>query len=72
MNETFHRRLFPGITWEIAKSAGRLYNDWRFKGLTLALSDATIAAVALTHKLVLLTDNRKHFPKPELQFYPVR
>ena len=36
------------------------------------MSDATIAAVALTHKLVLLTDNRKHFPKPELQFYPVR
>jgi len=31
------------------------------------LADVTIAAVALTHKLVLVTENEKRFPMPELQ-----
>jgi predicted nucleic acid-binding protein len=31
--------------------------------------DVTIAAVALTHGLTLLTDNRKDFPMPELALY---
>ena len=38
----------------------------RQKGHTLSYSDVTIAAVALTHGLVLVTDNQKHFPMPEL------
>jgi hypothetical protein len=33
---------------------------------TLSYTDVTIAAVALTHGLVLVTDNQKHFPMPEL------
>jgi predicted nucleic acid-binding protein len=37
----------------------------------LALSDVTIAAVALIHKLVLVTDNQKHFPMPEPQIVPL-
>jgi predicted nucleic acid-binding protein len=31
----------------------------------------TIAAVALAHQVPLLTDNRKHFPMPELQLLPM-
>ena len=58
---------FYPVTWEIAQLAGDLFRQWRQKGLTLGLADVTIAAVALTHKLVLVTDNRKHFPMPELQ-----
>jgi predicted nucleic acid-binding protein len=62
---------FYPVTWEIAWLAGKLYNDWRQKGHTLALSDVTVAAVALTNGLTLLTDNRKHFPMPELQLLPL-
>jgi predicted nucleic acid-binding protein len=58
---------FYEITWEVARLAGDLFRQWRRKGQTLGLADVTVAAVALTHKLVLVTDNRKHFPMPELQ-----
>lgn len=68
--EYFLRSLkFYEVSWEIAKVAGELQNDWGKKGRTLALPDVTVAAVALTHRLTLLTDNRKDFPMPELQFY---
>jgi predicted nucleic acid-binding protein len=58
---------FYPVTWEIARLAGDLFRQWRKKGQTLGFADVTIAAVALTHKLVLVTDNQKHFPMPELQ-----
>jgi predicted nucleic acid-binding protein len=29
----------------------------------------TIAAVAITHDLVLVTGNREHFPMPELRLF---
>jgi len=46
-----------------------LQNRWRKKGHTLSLPDVTIAGVALTHGLTLLTDKRKDFPMPELALY---
>ena len=46
-----------------------LQNRWRKKGHTLSLPDVTIAGVALTHALTLLTDNRKDSPMPELALY---
>ena len=52
---------------EIARQAGLLRRDWQKKGQTLSYTDVTIAAVALNHEVGLLTDNRKHFPMPELQ-----
>jgi tRNA(fMet)-specific endonuclease VapC len=58
---------FYPVTWEAARLAGDLFRQWRQKGQTLGLADVTIAAVALTHKLALVTDNQKHFPMPELQ-----
>jgi predicted nucleic acid-binding protein len=54
------------VTWKIAERAGRLRYDWARKGQTLSLADVTIAAVAIEHGLVLLTDNPRHFPMPEL------
>ena len=57
---------FYPVTWEVAQLAGELFREWRQKGHTLSYTDVTIAAVALTHKLVLVTDNQKHFPMPEL------
>jgi predicted nucleic acid-binding protein len=62
---------FYPVTWEAAQLAGDLFRQWRQKGHTLALSDVTIAAVALTHRLVLVTGNNKHFPMPDLQIVPL-
>ncbi len=68
--EKFLRSLeFYPITWEVAQLAGDLFRKWRQKGQTLGLADVTIAAVALTHNLVLVTDNQKHFPMPDLQLF---
>lgn len=60
---------FYGVTWEIARLAGGLQNFWRQHGRTLALPDVTIAAVALSHGLALLTGNPKDFPMPELKLF---
>jgi predicted nucleic acid-binding protein len=68
--EQFLRSLeFYPVTWEIARLAGDLFRKWRQKGQALGLADVTIAAVCLTHELVLVTDNRKHFPMPELRLF---
>jgi len=58
---------FYPVTWEAAQLAGDLFRQWRQKGQTLALSDVTIAAVAIAYNLVFVTDNHKHFPMPELR-----
>ena len=59
------------VTPEIARHAGLLRRDWRAKGYTLSFTDVTIAAVALANQSPLLTDNRKHFPMPELTLFPL-
>jgi len=59
------------VTVEIARKAGLLRRDWQKKGQTLSYTDVTIAAVALSTKVPLLTDNRKHFPMPELKLIPL-
>ncbi|HXM43487.1 MAG TPA: PIN domain-containing protein [Bryobacteraceae bacterium] len=59
------------VTLMTARSAGRLRYDWARKGQTLSLADATIAAVALAHGLMLMADNIRHFPMQELQLYPM-
>ncbi len=45
--------------------------DYARKGITLASTDVTIAAVALHHQLILITDNLKHYPMKELSIYPL-
>jgi predicted nucleic acid-binding protein len=70
--EGFLRSLkFYEVNWEIARLAGELKSTWAKKGSTLFLPDVTIAAVAIAHGLTLVTDNRKDFPMPELQFLPL-
>ena len=54
-----------------ARLAGRLKNTWARKGHTLALADAIVAATAIERGCTLLTDNRKDFPMPEIQLYPL-
>ncbi len=54
-----------------ARLAGRLKNTWARKGHTLTLADAIVAATAIERGCSLLTDNRKDFPMPEVQLYPL-
>ena len=56
---------------DTAKRAGLLKNSWAKKGTTISLQDAIVAAVALSRGCALLTDNRKDFPMPELDLYPL-
>jgi predicted nucleic acid-binding protein len=59
------------VTWEVARLAGVLKRDYARRGVTLALADATIAAVVLANGLTLITDNVKHYPMKDLQRYPL-
>jgi predicted nucleic acid-binding protein len=72
VTEAFLRSLkFYEVTWDIARRAGELKNEWAKKGQTIGLPDITIAAVALANALTLVTDNRKDFPMPDLQLHPL-
>ena len=59
------------IIWPVARLAGLLKRDYGRKGVTLATTDVTIAAVAIHYDLALLTDNLKHFPMRELNLHPL-
>lgn len=50
------------ITQEIGYIAGELKRNYAKKGITLSTADALIAAVAIKNRLVLVTNNSKHFP----------
>ena len=59
------------ISWAVARLAGLLKRDYGREGITLATTDATLAAVAIHYQLTLITDNLKHYPMKELSFYPM-
>jgi hypothetical protein len=68
--ERFLRSLeYHDISWEAARRAGMFRRDYARRGVTLSLTDATIAAVALENGLVLVTDNAKDFPMSGLSLY---
>jgi predicted nucleic acid-binding protein len=49
---------------------GLLKRHWTRKGRTLSLPDATLAAVAIAYRCVLVTENTKDFLMPEISLYP--
>ena len=59
------------LTGSAARLAGTLKSQWARKGRTLTLADTIVAAVALERDCVLMTDNRRDFPMPELNHYPL-
>ena len=61
--------IWYDITRGVARHAGRLRFEWAQRGVTLALADSLIAAKALEYGLILITNNQKHFPMPELSIY---
>jgi len=50
---------------KVAENGGRLRRKYGSKGGT-GLIDAILAATAIAHDLVLVTNNLRHFPMPEL------
>jgi predicted nucleic acid-binding protein len=68
LTDQFLERLaFYGATRATARMAGEMKATWMRRGHALALTDLMIAAVAVECGLTLATDNRKHFPMPDLK-----
>jgi predicted nucleic acid-binding protein len=70
--ENFLARLecYP-ITDSIARLAGSLKDSWARRGVTLALQDMIVAATAIEHGCVLVTDNGKDFPDLQASLFPL-
>jgi predicted nucleic acid-binding protein len=48
-----------------AEQAARIYKDLKEKGLLIEAEDLLIGATALQHRLILATNNRRHFERIE-------
>ena len=57
--------VFP-MTKEIAEQAGAWRMEYKKKGISLGTVDTVIAATAYLNKYLLLTNNTKDYPMPEL------
>lgn len=58
------------VTIDIAQNFSRIRKNLRKRGLLIDNMDLLIAATALEHNLILITNNTKHFSKiPELKIY---
>ncbi len=58
--------LYP-LDADVADLGGELVRQWRTRGVTLGGPNALIAATALCHQAVLITNNVKDFPMTDLQ-----
>ena len=54
-----------------ARLAGKLRRRYRELGANLSTPDCLIAATAIFHDLILVTDNQRDFPMPELRIHPL-
>ncbi len=52
--------VYP-ITPAIARRGGGTKSEWARKGKTFSLADMLVAATAMEHGLILMTDNHKDF-----------
>jgi len=57
------------LTAAAGRLAGSLKNKYAGKGRTLTLADTIVAAIAMERRCILMTDNRRDFPMPELECY---
>lgn len=57
-------------THDTARIAGMYRFDYARKGITLATTDALVAAIAVSRGAVLVTSNARHYPMKELQLLP--
>lgn len=63
--------VFLATNAELARMAGLFRKRYREQGVSLSIPDCLIAAVAIHYNVMLLTDNQKDFPMPELRLYPL-
>jgi predicted nucleic acid-binding protein len=61
--------IFP-VSIAIAQEAGLIRSAQRRLGRTFSLDDMMIAATAILHGCVLVTDNRKDFEIPKIELFP--
>lgn len=61
------RLAFLPTTKEAAIRAGRYRAEWKAKGKMIAVPDALIAGTARVHGAVLVTNNVKDFPMPDIR-----
>lgn len=59
--------VYLPIHREAAQQAGEWRRFYRGQGRNITLADALIAATALDYNLILLTENLKDYPMPELK-----
>jgi predicted nucleic acid-binding protein len=52
---------------EVARQGGELRRTYRAKGKNLTIADTLIASLAMNRNLILLTDNLKDYPMPQLR-----
>jgi predicted nucleic acid-binding protein len=70
-DELLRSLFYLEITWQMARSAGRLKYQAARTGHTMSLADAMIASVALEGGLTLISDNEKHFQINGLKLFPL-
>jgi predicted nucleic acid-binding protein len=71
LEKLFRSLEYFDLTPDVARKAGLLRGEYRRKGASLSLADATLAALAMTEQMILVTANRKDFPMPDLVLYPL-
>lgn len=64
----FHGRIL-GVDETVAKKWGQIVGIGRSKGICIPSNDALIAATALTHNLVVVTENSKDFIHSSVSFF---
>lgn len=57
------------ISVHAAEQAGAFKNLWARKGRTIGLDDMIVASVAIEQDCILVTDNQKDFPMPEIRLF---
>jgi predicted nucleic acid-binding protein len=71
--EEFLRSLaYYEVTWEVARTVGRLRYHQARRGRTQSLADMIIASIALENRLILITDNVKDFAIDGIAVYPMK
>lgn len=59
------------VSKAVAEAAGSFLFEYKRKGISLGTVDSIIAATAIQNSCLLLTNNKKHYPMPEIKFYKI-
>jgi predicted nucleic acid-binding protein len=70
--EFFSTLAYWDVSPEAAMQAGRWRYEYRRKGIQLSTTDALVAATAWEHGTILITNNTKHYPMPEVKLLSAR